>query len=471
MGGNTTRRKYRTKFAYGKRKRKPVQPAKRRRLSAPHVHESRDSSAEEQAAISPRDLPQTALASDDERVNLGQSTSHGAAGDFQHDSAVERLISPEATVHQRSPARSPRRYRRQQGSRSPRRHRPEQGARSQKSAEARFPETRCSVPLPNSDLSDSEVRDAALSLPSTSSGIAAPQQPQFRSGSAVSEFSTPSTSRTIQAHIEPAYASAEAAEAQASSIRASLREVSATERKLSFTKSQEELPESSDDHFLLVQASALNSMVEHALCPVCMEKGLFVQHGAEFGLATKMELSCRSCGTKLHSQWSSGRIEGAKTFEVNIRSMQAMKGIGKGATALNDFWSTMNVSKRGLHHKTYQKHLKNIFKPAAEAAARSIFDCAVEAVKKVYAEMEVTLSKNITVVYDGTWLTRGHASHIGVGCVIEFYTGLVLDCAVLSNFCLGCSLGPKETDPKYNEWKRTHQCQKKNRCCRWAHGS
>ncbi|XP_077539634.1 uncharacterized protein LOC144152273 [Haemaphysalis longicornis] len=201
-------------------------------------------------------------------------------------------------------------------------------------------------------------------------------------------------------------------------------------------------------------------MVEHALCPVCMEKGLFVQHGAEFGLATKMELSCRSCGTKLHSQWSSGRIEGAKTFEVNIRSMQAMKGIGKGATALNDFWSTMNISKRGLHHKTYQKHLKNIFKPAAEATARSIFDCAVEAVKKVYAEMEVTLSKNITVVYDSTWLTRGHASHIGVGCVIEFYTGLVLDCAVLSNFCLGCSLGPKETDPKYNEWKRTHQCQK-----------
>ncbi|KAH9368299.1 hypothetical protein HPB48_008035 [Haemaphysalis longicornis] len=184
MGGNTTRRKYRTKFAYGKRKRKPVQPAKRRRLSAPHVHESRDSSAEEQAAISPRDLPQTALASDDERANLGQSTSHGAAGDYQHDSAVERLISPEATVHQRSPARSPRRYRRQQGSRSPRRHRPEQGARSEKSAEARFPETRCSVPLPNSDLSDSEVRDAALSLPSTSSGIAAPQQPQFRSGSA-----------------------------------------------------------------------------------------------------------------------------------------------------------------------------------------------------------------------------------------------------------------------------------------------
>ncbi|KAH9384883.1 hypothetical protein HPB48_026913 [Haemaphysalis longicornis] len=75
--------------------------------------------------------------------------------------------------------------------------------------------------------------------------------------------------------------------------------------------------------------------------------------------------------------------------------------------------------------------------------------------------MEVTLSKNITVVYDGPWLTRGHASHIGVGCVIEFYTGLVLDCAVLSNFCLGCSLGPKETDPKYNEWKRTHQCQTK----------
>ncbi|CAN7978839.1 unnamed protein product, partial [Ixodes persulcatus] len=75
---------------------------------------------------------------------------------------------------------------------------------------------------------------------------------------------------------------------------------------------------------------------------------------------------------------------------------------------------------------------------------------AVEAVRKVYKEMDGTFTKNVTVVYDGTWMTRGHTSHIGVGTVIEFYTGLVLDSVVLSNLCLACTLGQKEE----------HACQK-----------
>lgn len=57
-------------------------------------------------------------------------------------------------------------------------------------------------------------------------------------------------------------------------------------------------------------------------------------------------------------------------------------------------------------------------------------------------------------------MTSGHASHIGVGTVIEFYTGLVVDCVVLSNYCHGCALGPKEGDDGYNDWKKAHVCQK-----------
>lgn len=45
----------------------------------------------------------------------------------------------------------------------------------------------------------------------------------------------------------------------------------------------------------------------------------------------------------------------------------------------------------------------------------------------------------IGVGYDGTWLTRGHKSHIGTGFVIDMETGFVLDYEVLSNFCKACS--------------------------------
>lgn len=177
------------------------------------------------------------------------------------------------------------------------------------------------------------------------------------------------------------------------------------------------------------------------------------------GLAVKMTLRCSACGAA-EAQWSSPREEGSRAFEVNLRSVQAIKSIGKGATALTDFWSVMNVSYRGLHQKTFQGHLKAKFGPAANKSATNVCADAAEAVKGVYADMDPTYTKNITVIYDGTWMTRGHSSHIGVGAVIEFYSGLVLDFVVLSNYCHGCTLGPKPGDSNYNEWRQTHQCQK-----------
>lgn len=54
-------------------------------------------------------------------------------------------------------------------------------------------------------------------------------------------------------------------------------------------------------------------------------------------------------------------------------------------------------------------------------------------------------------------MTSGHASHIGVGTVIEFYRGLLLNCVLLSNHC---TLGQKEGDDGYSEWKEAHVGQK-----------
>jgi hypothetical protein len=46
---------------------------------------------------------------------------------------------------------------------------------------------------------------------------------------------------------------------------------------------------------------------------------------------------------------------------------------------------------------------------------------------------------NIDVSFDGSWMTRGHKSHIGLGFVMEADTGFCVDHEVLSNFCQKCS--------------------------------
>ncbi|GFO08762.1 hypothetical protein PoB_003526700 [Plakobranchus ocellatus] len=45
---------------------------------------------------------------------------------------------------------------------------------------------------------------------------------------------------------------------------------------------------------------------------------------------------------------------------------------------------------------------------------------------------------DIAVSYDGSWLTRGHSSMIGIGCVIDVLTGYVLDFHVMSTFSQAC---------------------------------
>ncbi|XP_077557147.1 uncharacterized protein LOC144172264 [Haemaphysalis longicornis] len=275
------------------------------------------------------------------------------------------------------------------------------------------------------------------------------------------EMPSSSTARTVQVHLEPQFVSTNECRERAASVQASLSSMSATERKMKLLGDEGENSTAAEDtdEFLVIQVAAINALLSKALCQQCLQPGLTVVPGTRHGLAVRMFLTCATCGA-VANEWTSPRQEGSKIFDVNLRSMQAVKSIGKGATALNDFWSVMNVSHRGLDQKTFQKHLKRVFRPAGDAAAANVFSDAVTAVRDVYTEMEVSFTKNVTVVYDGTWMTRGHTSHIGVGTVIEFYTGLVLDAVVLSNRCHGCALGPKQGDPGYDDWEKSHVCQK-----------
>ena len=65
--------------------------------------------------------------------------------------------------------------------------------------------------------------------------------------------------------------------------------------------------------------------------------------------------------------------------------------------------------------------------------------------------------RQLAVSYDGTWKTRCFQSPIGVGFVIETLTGLVLDYAVLSRYCVECELvGKRLSGEELETWKQLH---------------
>ena len=96
-----------------------------------------------------------------------------------------------------------------------------------------------------------------------------------------------------------------------------------------------------------------------------------------------------------------------------------------------------------------------------------IFSEAVSFVRETHAKRSgVVIGAedvlDIPVSYDGTWLTRGHTSHVGVGCVVDLLTGLCIDFHVMSTYCHVCETKgtplkdkPDEYEAWYNEHKKT----------------
>lgn len=217
-----------------------------------------------------------------------------------------------------------------------------------------------------------------------------------------------------------------------------------------------------DTNFLIASLDSLNSLMNGVKCKTCGGNVSVSTGEREYGLAVKLCLECVNCGV-VSSSWSSPRVEGEQKvnpFVVNVLAARAMQSSGNRQAALNDVFAEMNISHRGLHTKTWQHYVKTKLTPAATRAADSVTTESAKAVRELYRELDIDNPGNIAVSYDGSWMTRGHTSHIGVGTVIELFTGLVLDYVVLSNFCAGCERAPDKNDPAYQSWTESHVCQK-----------
>lgn len=247
-----------------------------------------------------------------------------------------------------------------------------------------------------------------------------------------------------------------------------LESTGATKRKMDFVGNCEARTvddtdgRRADDTFSIVSLECLDELLRAVKCKVCGGDVNISKGEREYGLAVKLFLVCGNCGD-LSSAWSSPRAQGGQKvnpFAVNILAARAMQSTGNRRTALNDVFAAMNISHRGLHTKTWQRYVKKKLTPAATRAAEKVLQDSAHSVRQLYRELNLDNPGNISVSFDGSWMTRGHSSHIGVGAVVEIFTGLVLDYVVFSNFCAGCERGPKEGDPSYNVWKQSHVCQK-----------
>lgn len=242
-------------------------------------------------------------------------------------------------------------------------------------------------------------------------------------------------------------------------------------RQQKLETSLETVHEVNSDEFkyIIVDISTLSNLVKDKKCDDCGGKCLTIDSGSEqHGFSHELQLKCSFCEDSVKSStFTSKRSETGSSrpsFDVNQRITQAFVKIGKGYAGLQQFCMIMNMDV--MCNTSFNKHVTTMHE-ATNSAVSDIVDNARCEVRNAYSDLVVNKSEvslpavlDIAVSYDGTWLTRGHTSMFGVGCVIDLLTGFVIDCEVMSKYCQKCHIAKKRKSAKeFTVWFAVHAAE------------
>ncbi|GFX15856.1 uncharacterized protein TNCV_1061781 [Trichonephila clavipes] len=137
-----------------------------------------------------------------------------------------------------------------------------------------------------------------------------------------------------------------------------------------------------------------------------------------------------------------------------MRMVQSFLSFGKGYLAMEKFCMLMNMDLPSS--RTFNIYKKELCKSLIRSTEKSLNDVRSQ-VKSAYQSNSA--STDIYVTFDVIWLTRGHSSQIGVGCMIDLLTGFVMDFEVMSKRCIECEhakSGLGENSAEFHVWYEGH---------------
>ena len=201
-------------------------------------------------------------------------------------------------------------------------------------------------------------------------------------------------------------------------------------------------------------------------CPSCGCHTLKVRGvNCNLGMVCRLETFCTSCDNVISSTLSSDRLDsetsGNVPFVVTRSVVSASIDMGVGHTGIVKLCRYLDMD--AMHHTTFGVHRQAVSEASKEVATNILSD-AVKTVRRVYQDLDPSIGNhddiNLTVSFDGSWMTRGHKSVYGVGCVVEVITGLVLDLTVLSLYCQSCACASAKyggnNTAAFQQWHASH---------------
>ena len=121
--------------------------------------------------------------------------------------------------------------------------------------------------------------------------------------------------------------------------------------------------------------------------------------------------------------------QGRTTYDINIRTVYAMRRCGVGLHGITKFCGLLNIPPP-LTQYSYDIITKTLG-VAAENIAKLNMCCTIE-------HLKVTEGTDKTVSVDGTWQSRGFSSLNGIVGAVSVSIGKVVDIEIMSRNCKSC---------------------------------
>lgn len=203
------------------------------------------------------------------------------------------------------------------------------------------------------------------------------------------------------------------------------------------------------DTFITVSLSQLNTLLTSQKCPrrTCRSTLKISIDG------NTLRSECTKCHTPVTSAAPPSHYSDDVEYSmIRIREVYFSLISGTGFPGVQMSEALLTGGK--MYSKSYYRYCRFLFRKMTSFYDEKIKE-ARDAVFSYYEEkLQRKPDKNgildVDVSFDGSWMTRGHKSHIGIGFAVEVNTGFVLDFDVLSNYCAVCSSKPN----------KAHDCKK-----------
>ena len=245
----------------------------------------------------------------------------------------------------------------------------------------------------------------------------------------------------------------------ASSSKIVISEIPVTPVKSSDTTN---IPNAPISGYRLVDMSVLATVFHVVSCPGCGGVNCLKLSDIERqkkGLSKQLQLECSAClyiytfSTSKRVQFPNEGRGGEKFYDVNARAIYACRQNGNGYEHLKRFCCYMNMPTPMLKNN-FQK-MSNRLKLSAKHVAEESMSTAAAKSRGDDATADIGVS------VDGTWQRKGFTSMNGVITAISVDSGKVLDTAIFSKNCKGCTQmkSVKTSDPQaYEAWHASHKC-------------